>query len=199
IARDVRLAFMTITSMILICAQLAVMAFLCLTLTHEANYGLALAIVMFTVSQLGAIAGRIFWGWASDKIFRGSRPMTLVAVCVITAGATLAVSLVTPGLDVWIVGCICIAVGFMAEGWFGVAVLGFAEIGGEEHSGSALGVALTWAFLAAFIAPTLFGAVAQIYGFSLAWRALAFLTLAGIPPALLASAYMQKLAATAKA
>jgi MFS family permease len=199
IARDIRLAFMTLTSMILVCSQFAVMAFLCLTLFHEANYGLPLAVTMFTLSQVAAIGGRVFWGWASDRIFRGSRPISLVAVCVITAGAAAAVSLVTPDWGFWLVAIASIAIGFMAEGWFGVAVLGFAEIGGAEHSGSALGVALTWVFLAAFIAPTLFGAVAEFYGYPFMWRAIALLTLAGIPPALLASTYMQKLAATAKA
>jgi hypothetical protein len=62
-----------------------------------------------------------------------------------------------------------------------------AEIGGEEHSGSALGVGLTWTLLAAFVTPTLFGALVETHGFPYAWRALAIFQLAGIVPALLAS------------
>jgi MFS family permease len=77
--------------------------------------------------------------------------------------------------------------------------LGFAEIGGEEHCGSALGVALTWVFLAAFIAPTLFGAIAEVYGYPFAWRGLAVLSIAGIAPALMGAAFMQRFVAAAKA
>jgi MFS family permease len=198
-ARDTRLILLTLSSMALICAQLAVMAFLTLTLVHEGNTPLALAIGMFTLSQLAAIAGRVFWGWSSDRIFGGRRALPLAAVCVICAVLAGLFSFVTPSTSLWIVGAICAALGFAAEGWFGVAVLGFAEIGGEEHCGSALGVALTWVFLAAFVAPTLFGAVAEVYGFAFAWRALALVQLIGIAPALMAATFMQRFAASAKA
>lgn len=198
IARDGRLILMTLVSMILICVQLAVMAFLTLTIVHEANAPLAVAIGMFTISQVAAVAGRVFWGWSSDSIFGGKRALPLAAVCVITAALSLLFSVMTPATPLWLVAIVCAALGFSAEGWFGVAVLGFAEIGGEEHCGSALGVALTWVFLAAFVAPTLFGAVAEVYGYPFAWRGLGVLQLAGIPPALMAAAFMAKFAATAK-
>jgi MFS family permease len=198
-ARDGRLILMTLASMALVCTQLAVMAFLTLTLVHEDKAALGLAIAMFTLSQLAAIAGRVFWGWSSDRIFGGRRALTLAVVCVVTAALSFAFSAVTPSMPLWAIAVICAALGFAAEGWFGVAVLGFAEIGGEEHCGSALGVALTWVFLAAFIAPTLFGAIAEVYGYPLAWRGLAVLSIAGIAPALMGAAFMQRFVAAAKA
>ena len=82
---------------------------------------------------------------------------------------------------------IACALGFTAEGWFGVSAVGFAEIGGEEHSGSALGVGLTWTLLAAMVTPTIFGAICQTQGYVAAWRWLAMLEVLGIIPALLAS------------
>lgn len=197
IARDGRLILMTLVSMILVGAQLAVMAFLTLTLVHEVNAPLQLAIGMFALSQLAAIVGRVFWGWASDRIFGGKRALPLATVCVITAALSLLFGALTPSTPVWLVALLCAGLGFAAEGWFGVAVLGFAEIGGEEHCGSALGVSLTWVFLAAFIAPTLFGAIAQVYGYQFAWRSLGVMQLVGIPPALMAAAFMARFA-TAK-
>ncbi|HZY97943.1 MAG TPA: MFS transporter [Candidatus Baltobacteraceae bacterium] len=198
IARDGRLILITLVSMILICAQLAVMAFLTLTIVHEAGSSVTVAIGMFTISQVAAIAGRVFWGWSSDRIFGGKRALPLAAVCVISAALSIIFSTMTPATPLWLIAIVCAALGFAAEGWFGVAVLGFAEIGGEEHCGSALGVALTWVFLAAFIAPTLFGAIAEVYGYPFAWRGLGVLQLAGIPPALMAAAFMARFAATAK-
>ncbi|HEY1975996.1 MAG TPA: MFS transporter [Candidatus Baltobacteraceae bacterium] len=197
-ARDARLILMTLVSMVLVCSQLAVMAFLTLTIVHEANAPLAVAIGMFTISQLAAIGGRVFWGWSSDRIFGGKRALPLATVCVVTAVLAILFSFMTPSTPLWLIGVVCAALGFAAEGWFGVAVLGFAEIGGEEHCGSALGVALTWVFFAAFVAPTLFGAIAEVYGFPFAWRGLGILQLAGIPPALMAAAFMARFASTVK-
>lgn len=197
-ARDGRLILMTLVSMVLVCAQLAVMAFLTLTIVHEVNAPLALAIGMFTLSQFAAIGGRVFWGWASDRIFGGKRALPLATVCVITAALSILFAGLTPSTPLALIALVCALLGFSAEGWFGVAVLGFAEIGGEEHCGSALGVALTWVFFAAFVAPTLFGAIAEVYGYPFAWRAMGVLQLVGIPPALMAAAFVTRFAATAK-
>ncbi|MBV8149755.1 MAG: MFS transporter [Candidatus Eremiobacteraeota bacterium] len=198
-ARDVRLMLLTLTSMALVCAQLAVMAFLTLTVIREAHFPVALAVAMFTFSQVAAIVGRIVWGWSSDRLFGGSRAFPLVIVCALCALVALAVSYISPSTPPIVIGIACVLLGFAAEGWFGLAVIGFAEIGGEEHCGSALGVALTWVFLAAFIAPTLFGALAEFYGYPFAWRSLAILQVVAIAPALLATASMRKRTATARA
>jgi hypothetical protein len=82
---------------------------------------------------------------------------------------------------------IAIALGLTAEGWLGLCVIGFAEIGGEEHSGSALGLGVTWTLAAAFVTPALFGALVEAHGYAASWRALALLEAVGVIPALLAS------------
>ncbi len=199
IARDVRLIFLTLASMALVCSQLALMAFLTLTLVREARYSITIAVAMFTLSQVAAIAGRVSWGWSSDRIFGGSRALPLAIVCGVTAVVATATSYFSPSTPGWMVALVCAALGFSAEGWFGVAVIGFAEIGGEEHAGTSLGVALTCVFLAGFVAPTLFGALAEAHGYPFAWRSLAFLELLAIVPAILASAFMRQLTAAAKA
>ena len=92
------------------------------------------------------------------------------------------------------VAIVAAALGFSAEGWLGLEVIAVAEVGGEEHSGSALGVVLTWMFVAAFIAPPVFGALAQAHSYTFAWRSLAGFELLGIAPAILASNYIRRLA-----
>src|SRR5579862_498295 len=169
IALDARLVLITLTSMAMVCAQVAVMAFLTLTLVHEAGTSIALGITMFTISQIGAIAGRLSWGWMSDRFFRGSRALPLALICVVIAASAIALSMVTPDVPVWALALISLALGYSAVGFFGLVVIGVAEIGGAEHSGSALGVSLTWTFLAAFVAPALFGLIAEVSGYPLAW------------------------------
>ncbi len=185
--RDARLVLVSIVSMVLICAQVAVMGFFTLTIVHEAQYSIPIAVMMFTLSQLGAIAGRISWGWTSDKIFKGSRTIPLALVCVATAAACLLISFVSPATPVAAMSAIAVFVGFSAVGWFGLVVIALAEIGGDEHSGSALGAGLTFCFVASFFAPMLFGALAETRGFPLAWQALAVLLVLGVLPAALAT------------
>jgi MFS family permease len=187
IAREPRLIFLTLTSMILICAQLALMGFWTLTLVHHTAYPLQFCVGLFTLAQLAAVAGRLSWGWLSDRLFGGSRALPLALASLLVAVVAFAVAFIGDSTPVWLAALIAVALGFTAEGWLGVSVIGFAEIGGAEHSGSALGVGLTWTLLAAFITPTLFGALVQAQGFAAAWRSLAFFELLGVIPALLAS------------
>jgi MFS family permease len=187
IARESRLILITLTSMILVSAQFALLGFLTLTLVHAAGYPIELAVALFTLAQVAAITGRLAWGWISDHVFKGDRALPLAVVCVLTALAAFAVGGVDAHTPGWLAAALAFALGFTSEGWFGVGVIALAEIGGEEHSGSALGVGLTWTLLAAAVTPLLFGAVAQARGFETAWRWTALLQLAGIAPALLAS------------
>ena len=187
IARESRLILLTLTSMILVAGQLALIGFLTLTLVHRAGYPLSLALGLFTLSQVAAIFGRLSWGWLSDHLFASSRALPLATVCVLVAAIAFAFASVTAGTPLWWAAFLAAALGFTAEGWLGVSVIGFAEIGGEERSGSALGVGLTWTLLAAFVTPALFGALAQVHGFDVAWRCLALLQVFGVVPALLAS------------
>jgi sugar phosphate permease len=123
----------------------------------------------------------------SDHLFNGSRALPLASVCVLVALVSLGLGAVNAGTPLWVAALLAFALGFTAEGWLGLSVIGFAEIGGQEHAGSALGLGLTWTLLAGFATPALFGALAQVHGFDVAWRSLALLEACGVVPALLAS------------
>jgi MFS family permease len=198
-ARNVRLILVTLTSMTLGSTQFAIIAFLTLSVVDQTHAALAVAVGTYTLSQFAAIGGRIFWGWSADKLFGNSRSLPLVIICAVSAGLCVAWSAVTPFISIVVVGVLAALLGFAAEGWFGLAVLALAEIGGEEHAGCALGVSLTWIFVAATIAPIVFGALAEAQGFPFAWRSLALLQCLGIIPALLATVYARRLAALASA
>jgi predicted MFS family arabinose efflux permease len=187
IARESRLILLTLTSMVLAAGQFALIGYLALTFSHAAGFSVALSVALFTVSQGAAVAGRLAWGWISDRAFGGSRTLPLAIVCLVVALLCVAMGDIGPRTAASTAAFFSAALGFTAEGWIGVSVIGFAEIGGEEHSGSALGVGLTWTLLAAMLTPAIFGAVVQAYGFGAAWHWLAALELLGIVPALLAS------------
>jgi len=196
IARESRLILLTLTSMVLICGQFALLGFLTITLTHQAAYIVPVAVALFTLSQVGAVAGRLSWGWVSDRWFGGSRTLPLALVCILVALVAFGFAAINPATPFWVTASLSVALGFTAEGWLGLGFIGMAEVGGEEHSGSALGVGLTWTLLAAFVTPTLFGALVETHGFPYAWRALALFQLAGVVPALLASRRLAALSPT---
>jgi MFS family permease len=187
ISREGRLVLLTIASMILVCGQFALIGFLTLAFVHQAGYAVAFAVLLFTLSQFAAAAGRLTWGWVSDRVFGGSRTLPLAVIGVLVALAALAMADVGRSTPPWLAAAIAVGLGFTAEGWFGVSIIGFAEIGGEEHSGSALGVGLTWTLVVAVLAPAVFGAIVQAHGYAVAWRWLALLEVGTVIPALLAS------------
>jgi MFS transporter, ACS family, hexuronate transporter len=187
IAREPQLIFLTLNAMVLICAQFALMGFLTLTLVHGVGYSLSHAVALFTVAQFAAIFGRLSWGRISDRFFGASRALPLAVVCLLVALAAFGVASINAGTPLWIAGAAAAALGFTAEGWLGLSIIGFAEVGGEERCGSALGVGLTWTLFAGFVTPVVFGALVQALGFPTAWRGLAAFELIGVIPALLAS------------
>ena len=97
--------------------------------------------------------------------FGGSRTLPLALACVLVALVAFGFAAISPATPFWLAAALSVALGFTAEGWIGLGVIGMAEIGGEEHSGSALGVGLTWTLLAAFVTPTLFGALVELTAF----------------------------------
>ena len=194
IARDARLILMTLTSMALVCAQMVLVAFLTLTVVHEAHFGIPLAVGIFTLSQVAAVVGRMSWGWSSDKIFHGSRALPLAVVCVVTAAIVFGVAAFTPQTPVWAVA----AAGSRARIFGGGMVWrrrdcfrGNRRRGafGERARGRADG-----GVLRGIRFPTLFGALVEAHGYPFAWRALALLAFAGVVPALLASAFAGRFA-----
>ena len=195
VARDAHLILITLTSMTLVSAQMVMLGFLTVTLVHQTSFGLAAAVGAFTVSQIAAIAGRLSWGWASDKIFGGSRALPLAVAGIVSAAAAYGAAWLGVQTQAWEIYALSVILGFAAEGWFGVSVIAIAEIGGEEHSGSALGVGLTAIFFAAFAAPTVFGAVVESRGYAFAWETMALLVLAGVVPALLATGFARRFVA----
>ncbi len=186
-SREGRLILLSLTSAVLSCGQFAFLAFFTLTLVHRLGYSVAVAVALFTVAQVAAVGGRLAWGWISDRWFAGSRALPLALNCLLVACVGFGFASLDFGTNIWVATVIALAFGFTAEGWFGVSIIGFAEIGGEEHSGSALGVGLTWTLAAGFVTPALFGAIIAALGYATAWRYFGVFEALGVIPALLAS------------
>ncbi len=182
IAREPRLIGITLTCIVLFAVQVALMGFFPWTLVNQAHVSVPFASALFVIAQLAAAAGRLLWGWTSDRFFHRNRILPLAVTCVLCSAAALAVAGVAHMSLPALVG-IALALGFAAEGWFGMAIIAMAEVGGEEHAGSALGFSLTWVFAAGVVTPALFQLTMQRAGIPAAWHGLAVLSLIGLVPA----------------
>ena len=186
IGREPRLLLLTLTAMLLFCAQIGLMGFFPSTLVKEVRVSPAMAATVFVASQVFAVIGRLFWGWASDRYFHGNRIVPLAILCVLCAAATFATGDVAQRSSL-VIFVIAALLGFTAEGWFGVAIIAMAEIGGQELAGEAVGFGLTWVFAAGVVAPLVLGFVIDTAGFPAAWHWLSLAVLLGVVPALIAA------------
>jgi MFS family permease len=181
-AKEPRLILITLVCVVLFTGQVALMGFFPWTLVNEAHVSPGLAALVFVITQFAAAAARLLWGWASDRLFHGGRLVPLAITCVLSALSALAVANVAH-MPIALLAGVAVAIGFSAEGWFGLAIVAMAEVGGEEHAGSALGFGLTWVYAAGVITPSVFAWIMQTASIPAAWHAIAALCSIGLVPA----------------
>ncbi|HEX3465790.1 MAG TPA: MFS transporter [Candidatus Elarobacter sp.] len=189
LARDPRLVGVTLTCMILVGVQLAMNAFL--TVTGVAVVGLspARAAAAFACAQGAAAAGRLAWGFISDRTLHGERLVPFAIICVLAAMACAALAMLHAGAVVPLFAA-AIVLGFSGAGWNGLMAAALAEVGGVDRAASALGLALTAIFLSSSLAPSAFGALADHTSLRVAWLATSALALAGVVPVLWLRAHL---------
>jgi len=184
VVRDPRMVYITLACMILVSAQTCMNSFIAVTATTD-GLPIAIAAAMFSVGQLAAAFGRIFWGVLSDMVFGGDRTLPILFITVTMALASLGVALIAPHQTFALFVAVAL-LGMSASGWNGLFAVAMAELGGAARAGTVLGVGLTAIFAMGAVAPTLFGTIADAHGLRNAWLWLAFLGVAGVVPAVLA-------------
>ena len=183
LARDPRLIAVTLTCMILVSTQLAMNAFLTVTGVVVVGITPALAALAFACAQGAAAAGRLGWGYLSDRVLNGERLVPFAIICVLAATASALLAVLSHGA-VPALFVAAIVLGFSGAGWNGLFAAALAEVGGTDRAASALGLALTAIFMASAIAPTVFGALADHTSLHVAWAVLSALALVGVAPVL---------------
>lgn len=124
----------------------------------------------FAVFGIGGVAGRIVWGWLSDRLFGGRRSYTLALTAVLGGGAAIAIGLV-PGILAGVVGAALIGIyGFLAQGWVGIVRALGAELAGPGYSGRAGGLLLGSMMLGGLVGAPIFGWLVERSGdYILSW------------------------------
>jgi MFS family permease len=143
-------------------AQLSLMTYLVTYLTDSLAYGLIAAGALLSISQVGAVLGRVAWGYASDRWFGARRMLAMLAsLMALSSIATALLPAQAPGL---LVMAVLFVFGASAVGWNGVYLAEVARQAPPGTAGMATGGTLTFTFLGVVLGPPLFGLVSGAFG-----------------------------------
>jgi predicted MFS family arabinose efflux permease len=143
-------------------AQLSLTTYLVTYLTDSLAYGLIAAGAVLSISQIGAVMGRVLWGWVADR-WVGARRMlamlaTLMAVC------SVATALLQTEWPRVLVIAVLFVYGASAVGWNGVYLAEVARQAPAGMAGMATGGTLFFTFLGVVLGPPVFGALSGMFG-----------------------------------
>lgn len=158
-------------------AQVCLITFLVTLLVEEAGFALVAAGFVLALVQAASVGGRLFWGWAADRIGHGLA--LLAALGLITAVCSLAVAGLTHALGAGLLVALFVVFGFAAVGWNGVYLAEVARIAGTR-AGEATGGSLVITYAGVLIGPALFSLLVQtIGGYAATFAAVAVVALIG--------------------
>jgi predicted MFS family arabinose efflux permease len=143
-------------------AQLSLTTYLVTFLTDNLAYGLVAAGAVLSISQLGGVFGRVWWGYAADRWF-GARRM-LAVLGTLMALAALAAGSLQPEVPRAVVAGVLFVFGASAIGWNGVYLAEVARQSPPGMAGIATAGTLAITFLGNVLGPPLFGGIAGVFG-----------------------------------
>ncbi|NML43614.1 MFS transporter [Ramlibacter sp. G-1-2-2] len=157
-----RLRLLAACSFVFSIVQLSLTTYLVTFLTDSLAYGLVAAGFVLAASQVGAVIGRVLWGWVADRWLGARRMLALLAA--IMALSALATALLQPQVPGILVVAVLVVFGASAIGWNGVYLAEVARQAPAGQAGIATGGTLAITFLGVVLGPPVFGAISGLAG-----------------------------------
>ena len=168
------LVFASISTAMLLVGQMVLITYVPLYLKECLGTTAFWASQALAVLQIGAICGRIGWGIASDRLFKGRRKPTLISIALLGALLSGMLSLMTRQTPVYVVLMTIFFSGLCLVGYHGVSFALIGELAGTTRVGVATGIMLSINSAAAALGTPLFGYFVDHTGSYLyAWQILA--------------------------
>lgn len=172
--RDGGLVATTLMACLLAASQFSLTGYLPLYMVDVFRWDRQAAARLLLVVHAGGIAGRLLWGWVSDRRFRGDRVAPLITV---SLGGALAAALIA-SLAAWTplpapaaAGAALLG-GLTLLGWNGLYVTLISELSGPA-SAVMLGLSMTMLYVWTMLSPPGFGwLVERVGSYPPAWTAL---------------------------
>ena len=168
------LVFASISTAMLLVGQMVLITYVPLYLKECLGAAAFWASQALAVLQAGAIFGRIGWGIASDRLFRGRRKTTLIIIGLLGALLSGMLSLMTRETPVYVLLVVIFFSGLCLVGYQGVSFALIGELAGTTRAGVATGIMLSINSAAAALGTPLFGYfVGRTGSYLYAWQILA--------------------------
>ena len=157
--------------------QLSVAGYLTVYLVDTKGFSKPTAGLALGVAFAAACAGRVIWGWISDRYFL-SHASTLV---IVSAGSLLGLVSLSIGPSHFALWIACALVGFCSFGWNGVYMALITDRAAGRNLGHATGRGLMFLYGGVVLVPPTLGAVKDGFNsWSAAWAVAACFVLAAV-------------------
>ena len=165
--------------------QLALLTFTVIFFVEEMKLGLVQAGFILMASQMGGVAGRLFWGWVADALHDCFKALALLgAVMTVT---TLLCLTITPAWPLLASSALFFVLGTTASGWNGAFLAEVARLAPAQSVSAATGGSLFLVNIGKFLGPILFTLAYQLTGsYSSTFALMAIPSAAGLVCVLLA-------------
>ncbi len=159
---------------LLLIGQMSLLTYLPLFLKEKLAFSTVHASQWLSITQSGAVLGRVGWGTVSDRLYGGRRKIVLVLIGTISVLLCAAFSTLHKGVSPFILVPLTFFGGFTMIGYQGVSYSLISEIAGQSRAGMALGLMITINAMGTVVGTPLFGYIVDATGsYVVAWQALA--------------------------
>jgi sugar phosphate permease len=174
--RDPRAWRLATGSGLLVCAQVAIVAFVVLFLHDHRSLSAGQAAAGLGVIQIGGAIARVWAGHHSDRMGRRIIPLRRHALAM---GGLLVATALLADAPLAVLAPVLLAAGILTMSWNGLSFTAAAEMAGRERAGTALGLQGTIMRVISAGAGVGFGAVVAATSWPAAFALLALLPLTG--------------------
>ena len=158
--------------------QLIFLSYFILFLMEEMRISAVLAGGFLAIAQVSSSVGRVFWGAASDFIFKRRRMVVVATIGFLTTAAFLGISILQFGASSALLIVLAVVIGASVLAFQGVFTALIGEIAEPGQVGITVGAASTLMRVGMIAFPPLFGKLVDMTGlYHLAWQVTAGIAL----------------------
>lgn len=164
IAQTRKILYAGLWALLFVGGQYALLTYLVLYLENDLGMGRTEAFALLALSNLTGFAGRLIWGWVSDRFFCSRRRPGLELLSVLGILSTVLLAAAPASAATLVAGIGAALGGFCLIGWQGLWVTMVSELAPEGKSGTAVGYALLFTNAGIVVWPPLLGLTADVTG-----------------------------------
>ncbi|MCS7235690.1 MAG: MFS transporter [Armatimonadota bacterium] len=158
--RSAPLVLTTLTACLLAAGQFGLTGYLPLYFVDTFGWQPQRAARLLLFVHLGGVAGRMAWGWVSDRWFGAdrTRPIALAACCAAATVVALALLARWEAVPAWAAAVLALLSGFTLLGWNGLYVTLLSELAWAWRASAVMvGLSMTVLYVFTMLAPPVFG------------------------------------------